>query len=294
MLSILHKFLKKIHTTQKKKVKEVSEDEQKNVPPLPGYGHYGRCSFRHFILQGIEEENRHSAGWRICVGGADGEWLRMSANDETVYLKIEQNVLVSDRNVTIGDIASVTSANEAMVRQIRQKKLYAFRKPQDAGKRSKIQREVFSVLKVIELIHEDYPNAKIQNEGESDFIIEYRKDPAESSGLDFLKTAVLCLVVFFGGAFTIMSFNNDISITELFGKFYYQVMGIEESGVTELEITYCIGLAIGILVFFNHFGKHKITPDPTPIQVQLRKYEQDVDTTFIQNAGRGGKEIDVS
>ena len=31
----------------------------------------------------------------------------------------------------------------------------------------------------------------------------------------------------------------------------------------------------------------------TPIQVQLRKYEQDVDTTFIENASRGGKEIDV-
>ena len=108
-----------------------------------------------------------------------------------------------------------------------------------------------------------------------------------------MKTAALCLVVFFGGAFTIMSFNNDIGITELFGKFYEQVTGAEQSGVTELEVMYCIGLALGILVFFNHFGKHKITPDPTPIQVQLRKYEQDVDTTFIQNAGRGGKEIDV-
>ena len=152
---------------------------------------------------------------------------------------------------------------------------------------------MISILKVIELIHEDYPNAEIQNEGEADFIVEYRKDSGKENWLDYLKIALLCLVVFFGGAFTIMSFNNDIGITELFGKFYYQVMGVEESGVTELEIAYCIGLAIGILVFFNHFGKHKITPDPTPIQVQLRKYEQDVDTTFIQNAGRGGKEIDV-
>ena len=70
-------------------------------------------------------------------------------------------------------------------------------------------------------------------------------------------------------------------------------MGAETSGFTELEISYCIGLAVGILVFFNHFGKKKITPDPTPIQVQLRKYEEDADTTFIENAGRGGKEMDV-
>lgn len=227
------------------------------------------------------------------MGRTYGERMRMSANDETVYIKIDQNVLIFDRNVTIGDIAAVTSSNETMVRQIKQKKFYAFPPPPASKKNVKIQREIFSVLKVVELIHEDYPNAEIQNEGESDFILEYRKDPSQSNWIDYLKTAALCLVVFFGGAFTIMSFNNDIGITELFGKFYEQVMDAEQSGVTELEIMYCIGLAIGILVFFNHFGKHKITPDPTPIQVQLRKYEQDVDATFIQNAARGGKEIDV-
>ena len=42
----------------------------------------------------------------------------MSANDETIYIKIDQNVLVHDRNVTLSDIASITSSNEAMVRQL--------------------------------------------------------------------------------------------------------------------------------------------------------------------------------
>ena len=217
----------------------------------------------------------------------------MSANSETVYLKIDQNVLVYDRRVTLGDIASITSSNEAMVRQLKQKKLYTFQEPTKPGKRSKIQREIFSILKIIEAIHEDYPNAEIDNQGEADFIVEYRKEPAQAQWISVCKSVLLSVIVFFGGAFTIMSFNNDIGITELFGKFYYQVMGAESSGFTELEISYCIGLAIGILVFYNHFGKKKITPDPTPIQVQLRKYEQDVDTTFIQNAGRGGMEIDA-
>lgn len=217
----------------------------------------------------------------------------MSVNSETVYLKIDQNVLVYDRHVTLGDIASITSSNEAMVRQLKQKKLYTFQEPPKPGKRSKIQREIFSILKIIEAIHEDYPNAEIDNQGEADFIVEYRKEPAQAQWISVCKSVLLSVIVFFGGAFTIMSFNNDIGITELFGKFYYQVMGAESSGFTELEISYCIGLAIGILVFFNHFGKKKITPDPTPIQVQLRKYEQDVDTTFIQNAGRGGMEIDA-
>lgn len=90
-----------------------------------------------------------------------------------------------------------------------------------------------------------------------------------------------------------MAFNNDISVTELFQKLYYQVMGKESTGITELEICYSIGLPVGVIIFFNHFGNSKITNDPTPIQVEMRKYEKDVDDTYIANCGRGGKTIDV-
>ena len=91
-----------------------------------------------------------------------------------------------------------------------------------------------------------------------------------------------------------MAFNNDVTVGDVFSKFYRQVMGKESSGVTELEICYSIGLAIGITLFFNHVGSKKITPDPTPMQVEMRKYEKDIDTTFIENAERKGHSIDVN
>ncbi len=217
----------------------------------------------------------------------------MSANSETIYIKIDQNVLVHDRQVTLGDIASITSSNEAMVRQLKQKKVYSFPSKSGRKKKEKIQRKIFCILEIVALIHEEYPNAEVDNEGETDFIIEFEEPVKEEGAGSKIKIFVLCVLIFFGAAFTIMSFNNDIGITEMFGTFYYQVTGTKSDGMTELEISYCIGLAIGIIVFFNHFGKKKITPDPTPIQVQMRKYEQDVDMTFIENAARGGKEIDV-
>lgn len=217
----------------------------------------------------------------------------MSANDETIYIKIDQNVLVNDSSVTIGDVASVTSSNEPMVRRVRQIKIFQFpEKPVNGKKLPKVQRKVFSILKIVELIHKDYPNAEISNEGEADFVLEY-KSRENSKAWDAVKTVLLCILIFFGAAFTIMSFNNDIAITDMFEKFYLQIAGVESNGVTELEISYCIGVSVGILVFFNHVGRKKLTPDPTPIQVQLRLYEQDVDTTFIDNSGRGGTEVDV-
>lgn len=218
----------------------------------------------------------------------------MSANSETVYLKIAQCVLVQDKNVTLGDIASITSTNETMVRQLRQKKIHQFLDVDVNGKKlPNTQREMFSILTIIARIHEEYPNAEIDNEGETDFIIEYTKNPKTKKTVVWLKTALISILIFFGAAFTIMSFNNDIAITTLFNSLYFQVMGTKSDGMTELEASYCIGVAVGILVFFNHLGKKKLDADPTPLQIQMRKFEKDLDMTYIENAARGGKEFDV-
>lgn len=216
----------------------------------------------------------------------------MSAVNETLYLKIDKNTIVTDRHVTLGDIAKMECPNQAIVRQLKQKRIYSFQDAMDT-KRQKNEMQVFSVLKIIELIHEEYPGVDVTNEGESDFIIEYVPNPHKPKWLNAVKTVVLCVIIFFGSAFTIMAFNNDISITDIFSKFYLQVMGTSSNGVTELEICYSIGLAIGITVFFNHIGHKKITPDPTPIQVEMRKYENDIDTAFIENAERKGHSVDV-
>ena len=47
-------------------------------------------------------------------------------------------------------------------------------------------------------------------------------------------------------------------------------------------------------MFFNHIGGRRITKDPTPIEVEMRIYETDVNKALIETADRGGKVIDVS
>lgn len=59
-------------------------------------------------------------------------------------------------------------------------------------------------------------------------------------------------------------------------------------------MAYSIGLAIGIIVFFNHIGGRRITKDPTPIEVEMRIYEDDVNNALVETADREGKTIDVS
>lgn len=217
----------------------------------------------------------------------------MGVKSETLYLKIDQNTIVMDRHVTLGDIAKMECTDASIVRQLKQKKIYTFAEPMSKRKQ-KNQMKVFSILKMIELIHEEYPNVDVSNEGEKDFIIEYIPNLNKPKVINTIKTAALFVIIFFGAAFSIMAFNNDVAVGDVFAKFYYQVMGTPSDGVTEMEICYSIGLAIGITLFFNHVGKKKITPDPTPMQVEMRKYEKDIDTTFIENAERKGHSIDVN
>ena len=215
----------------------------------------------------------------------------MAASD-TLYLKIDQNVVVQSCQVYLQDIASLECTNEAVLRQLKQKKIYTFQE-KDTVKQKKQRIQVFSILNIIQQIHEDYPDLDVQNMGETDFIIECNAQVTENKAFEILKTAVLCVVIFFGAAFTIMTFNNDVSVAEVFSQLYQQVIGRESSGVTEIEICYAIGMPIGIMIFYNHIGKKKVTHDPTPIQVEMRKYEKDVDDTFIETAERGGTSIDV-
>ena len=90
-----------------------------------------------------------------------------------------------------------------------------------------------------------------------------------------------------------MAFHNDIGINEVFTEVYRIFMNTEPEGLNVMEVSYSIGLALGIIVFFNHIGPRKLTKDPTPIEVAMRTYEDDVNNALIKSAGREGKEIDI-
>lgn len=202
--------------------------------------------------------------------------------NETLYLKIDKNVQSKGNPVYLRDIASVNCAKKPV-----ENKVKTLRLPTEIIKGP--GRYVFSVLDVIETIQKEYPNLEINNLGESDFIITVEKDRTPSDAWSWCKTILVCLLAFFGAAFSIMAFNNDVGITTLFGQLYEQFTGTETSGFTVLEISYSVGVGMGILLFFHHFAKKKGMSDPTPLEVEMRTYEDDVDMTLVESGNRKEK-----
>lgn len=206
--------------------------------------------------------------------------------NETLYLKVEQNILVQNPTVCFQDVGKFVCGREDILRQVKKMVLYRFR-----GKGKK-QVQTFSVLVLIRMIQEKYPGITVDNLGAPDFVVHF-VPKEEAKGWQLLKTCLICGVLFFGAAFMIMTFITDVSVTDVFDQFYQQVTGKNAAGINSLEIGFCIGLPVGILIFYNHLGKKKLTDDPTPVQVAMRKYEQDVDTTYIEASSREGKSVDV-
>ena len=71
----------------------------------------------------------------------------------------------------------------------------------------------------------------------------------------------------------------------------YEIFGADNAQqVKLLEIMYAVGLALGIIIFYNHFAGVRLSGEPTPIEVEMDKYEKDVDDTLIDRNPNRQKE----
>ncbi len=206
---------------------------------------------------------------------------------DILYMKIDRNIEVDKREIYLSDVAKLECINKEILARVKAIKLLNIPDEKD-------NRFVFSVLKVIEMIHKIYPTLEINNLGEIDFIVDYEKPRRQPKWVAFLKLVAICVIIFLGAAFAIMTFNNDVGVDQVFKQIYGLVTGEESDGFTVLECSYSIGLTLGIIVFYNHLGGKKITTDPTPVEVEMRLYEDDINTTLIEGVNRQDKHIEVS
>ena len=190
--------------------------------------------------------------------------------DILVYIRVEQQKTIYRRQVCINDICSVFCKYSRYEGQITGLIVDTIR-----GKKS-----VIPVIDIIERITEMIPEVQVVCLGAPEVLVEY-DDNKKNKLLEALKVTAVCILIFFGSAFTIMAFNNDISINGVFEHFYKQITGMDKPAVSVLEIFYCIGLALGIVLFFNHIGKRKLSDDVTPIQVEMDKHNKDTWNTII-------------
>lgn len=205
--------------------------------------------------------------------------------ETVVYLKCKMDVETSESEVYLRDVATLECKDAKVLEKCKAIKVYSFEGEQ--------KRVVISSLRLIRLICSVCPEVLVQSVGESDVLIEKIKVEEKRGVKVWLKTLLVSLICFFGTAATLVAYNSDVGVRDIFEEVYEVFMDKPSGPVNVLEVTYSIGLALGIIIFYNHVGRRRITSDPTPIEVSMRSYEREVNQALIETADRQGEEVDV-
>lgn len=149
---------------------------------------------------------------------------------------------------------------------------------------------IIDVMQVINLIASSYETADIQIVGPSQTIIEvaYKK-----RGVSAPLFILIWLLLFFGAALTIMNFHEDVSMKAVHQNLYTIITGEKNPHPLIFQIPYSIGLGLGMVLFFNHIFRKRINEEPSPLEVEMFNYQQNLDHYVIMNENRESlKKID--
>lgn len=202
---------------------------------------------------------------------------------ETLYLATEKNVKVSEEAVALGDIAQLSCSDARILAKASALRVMQIPKGQYG-------RYVVRAITLITLVQKHMGQVDVVHVGEPEFLVTFGKPETGKRLWPWVKTGLVCLVTFFGSAFSIMTFNTDVDVSGLFERIYRQVTGSQGDGFSVLEAAYSAGIGLGVIFFFNHFGPRKLTQDPTPMEVEMRVYEDQVNATLAAQTDRGGEE----
>lgn len=205
----------------------------------------------------------------------------------TVYVKLNEITELTHKDVLLKDVAQVYCDDQNVLNKCNAMKVKTIQLDEK-------RRYVMSALDVTRKLIEMDSTLDVSQVGKVDFIIAYKPPAPPAYTWEWIKTIFVCAVCFFGAAFAIMTFNNDVSVTDVFSEIFKLVMGYESGGFSILEVSYSIGLAVGIVGFFNHFASIKLNTDPTPLEVEMRLYEDNVSKTLIADDGRKETKIDIT
>lgn len=197
-----------------------------------------------------------------------------------IYIKpVEKARIVRNRDVSLKDVAEVFVGGKAAEKA---EELVVFHVPQERKKTY-----LLSVMDVIRILHQQFPEAVVSNVGQADILIEYLPKPEKKSRLwTVLKVIFVSLILFTGAATTIMCFHSDTQLPLIFQNIYYIFFRENKEMPPLLSIPYSIGLGLGIIIFFNHFSKIFLTEDPTPIEIEMTTYEKETNASIIDFLGR--------
>ena len=197
-----------------------------------------------------------------------------------IYISPHRKTTITHKKlIQLKDIAEVSAPGHAQ-RQVED--IIVFKVGQDIK-----ANYIISIIQIIKSIAKELPGATISNVGEQNVVLQFLPHHyKENKVWEILKVAVISLTLFVGSTITIMAYHEDVNLLKVFSSLQEMFTGTKTDSPNWISIPYSIGIGLGIIVFYNQFGTRKLTNDPTPIQVEMTKYDADIDSCLIDTSNR--------
>jgi stage V sporulation protein AA len=193
--------------------------------------------------------------------------------ENTIYIRMRHRLQVRPHDsIKLQDVAQII-AEDSLLEKVKDCIVYTV-----SEKDQNII--ILDVMKVIPIVTNVVEQINIEIIGQTQTIVEvvYKK-----IGVSIPLFILIWLLLFFGAALAIMNFHEDVSMQAVHQRIYKIITGKENVKPLILQIPYSIGLGLGMILFFNHVFKKRLNEEPSPLEVEMFNYQQDLDRYVIIN-----------
>ncbi|QGH34843.1 stage V sporulation protein AA [Gracilibacillus salitolerans] len=191
--------------------------------------------------------------------------------EEKVYIRLKKKIAVEKEHlITLKDIAFVTG-NIDYLKELETLKIY-----QITEKDNNVS--VIDGFQLLDTLVEAYPFLTVELLGANQVIVEIKKNDKKAN---FFLILIIWLLLCIGSAMAIMNFHYDVSMEEVHQGLYFLLTGEQKDKPLWIQIPYSIGLGLGMILFFNHIFKKRFNEEPSPLEVEMFNYQQDLDHYLI-------------
>ncbi|MFD0711099.1 stage V sporulation protein AA [Paenibacillus sp. GCM10027626] len=190
----------------------------------------------------------------------------------TLYLRLRKRINIKPgQTVTLGLAARLFAGNPVLERRLQQLVLYKHR--QKDG-----NRVVIDLLQIVQKIRGATPQIEVETFGDPQVLVIVSDTPPKPR---MLVLIIAWLLLFFGAGLAIMNFHTDVSMKEVHQRITEMITGDKNEHPLWLQIPYSFGIGIGMVVFFNHLFRKRFNEEPSPLEVELYMYEENVNEYVI-------------
>jgi stage V sporulation protein AA len=138
-----------------------------------------------------------------------------------------------------------------------------------------------SALAIVRTIRSAAPSADLQLLGATAVVINRHILPGAPA---MLRAVLVGVFLFLGAGLAIINFHADVGMPAVLSTVHRLVVGSASGRPLALQISYSVGLGLGILLFFRGLGRP--SREAGPLELEIEKYQRQLDDHY-RMSGRG-------